>query len=655
MKLLKKMILMTKCLILMFIIILHVAAPASAEKLSLEESYEKNFSNLKEDTYPTESVVNEQAFDTNYQESPFNLSKEIEIDEEEQVDNSIEHEKSDEIEEGKALEESNETEPTEKVEIGENLESEIQNEESDVNENTDTESEPKVPEKVSDSTEKIQNDLESIPDSEDEKSTESLEGKEFNQSQSENSSVSPMSVINASLFNNGQLSADYVMTDGQYAITLEFSANGLLNLSLLQQTRIVYQVPAAFAGKITGMSGTYDVPALGLFGIVIPNRGSFSQNQINYDEAIHSIYMDFRQLLSLGLLSSYTYRFTLTMHLDSLPVVQDGVYNFRSTATSGLIDLSLNSGHMGEASLQVEYPEVPALSFDEPIFSTDTVIRGNGTAGLIARITIENQIVETAVSSDGTFELIIDNVQPGTVITGVQVRENSLISEEVSTIVQRRPDPPTLEDIYPQDTIVTGSAEPNTTVQLIIDNQVYSGDVSNDGTFSIDIQSTREAGTEVTAIVINESQHSSTPIIVHVREGTLSILFVPESLPFESQSLTNDIRTVNREDPDWTIAIEDTRALGSQWILAAHINQPLSGISDPAHNLPNALIFVDEQQQIIPFSTESIRVFTGETQSTEPTEVRWSYHEGPLIYLESLELRADTYTTTITWTLYDAP
>jgi hypothetical protein len=217
------------------------------------------------------------------------------------------------------------------------------------------------------------------------------------------------------------------------------------------------------------------------------------------------------------------------------------------------------------------------------------------------------------------------------------------------------PEPPTINDVYSNDTLVTGTGEPNTTVHLSIprENQSYQSIVNENGMYSVTIPE-QEPGVVIEVQLIDEAGNESEITETVVIEATLSFHQVPELLSFGEPQINGSTVRISREVPNWSIEVIDTRGEGSPFKLMAEANAPLT-TSEGEHILPNALVYVDESGDSHSLTNESVEVYNGETGENPITTINWEENQGPLIEVNTSDVYATTYETDITWTLVDAP
>lgn len=140
-------------------------------------------------------------------------------------------------------------------------------------------------------------------------------------------------------------------------------------------------------------------------------------------------------------------------------------------------------------------------------------------------------------------------------------------------------------------------------------------------------------------------------------ESTSRLTFssVPKTLEFEDVYMVDEDVTVKRKDPSWSIRVNDSRGAGSEWWLYAEADRPLTAVSDPAFEMPGALVFIREDGSRIPLDNGAIEAYSGVTGVNQETEISWEWDTGPLLQFNPSRAQAGDYTTSIRWTLVDAP
>lgn len=572
------------------------------------------------------------------------------------------------IEVKESTQDSEETESTDDAITEEKIPSQSQNESQLTDPFTYTESETQLrdeangAENKSDSPTTDDSDLE-LEDKQYSKDVELLEApinKEVNNVEvQQQSEVQPrQGLADIKLLNNSALTASKTpLSNGRQRITLTYTGSGVLNLSLLSSTYIIFNLPPELRAVLpqAELSATYDVPALGILVPILRNRGSFDRDEILISG--NQVYMNFRTLLSLNLLTSSNYIFTLNLTLPNLPPTPSGQYVFRAESTSELVDLSLISGNAATATLAA--PQLPAPPvLNEPIYTTDTVVTGKGLANSSIVLRIGGNEYRGQVNAQGDFSVAIPQQPSGTTIVGRIINSQGYESGEVSVVVQEPPDmtppaAPIINSVYSNNTVVTGSGEANADVIASINGVEYSGIVGADGTYSVTIPQ-QNPGTVITVRLVDEAGNVGEIAETTVIEATVAFYNVPENLLFENQPIESKRIRAARQEPDWSIEVIDTRGPNSTFRLLAEVKTPLT-TNDGSHSIPGALVYVDALGTSYSLENGPVEVYSGQTQEEPITSISWEPDEGPLVDVNTSEVYAGSYNTTITWTLVDGP
>ena len=353
------------------------------------------------------------------------------------------------------------------------------------------------------------------------------------------SSIMPTGLLRIRLLNNATLDIDIRQSgNGKQRIHMVYEGEGLINVALLENSYIIFHLPREIADEMTIVNATYDVPAVGLLIPILRNRGSFSPADIEVGGS--QVYMNFKNLLSLNLLSRTNYIFTLTIELDRLPPTPDGEYLFIADATRKLVDLSLFAEDYARTKLPApKIPDAPIL--DEPIYTTDSIVTGSGEPSSTIIVKIGEEQYSDFVDSNGNFAVSIPNQQAGTEIRAVIVNDDGIESEETTAVVEEPPDatppePPIVDEVYSNDTVVTGRGEEFCTVVVTIEGKDFFGQTCGEGRFSVDIPA-QLPGTVISVVLIDEAGNVSRPTTTIVKEATISFTSVPENIEFSTTKI----------------------------------------------------------------------------------------------------------------------
>lgn len=214
------------------------------------------------------------------------------------------------------------------------------------------------------------------------------------------------------------------------------------------------------------------------------------------------------------------------------------------------------------------------------------------------------------------------------------------------------PEPPIVHQVTDQDTVVTGTGEPQSIVSIIThDGSKYTGRVDNQGNFSVDILP-QDAHSEITVTLTDAANNESDPTVVVVVGVTLELI-VPELLIFNKTPICFNEITIPRESPSFEIVVRDTRGQGSRWQITAKTSEPLTAI-DGSKLSEHSLIYKKggEEQLLI----DGVLIYEGVTGNEPNTTIHWRDDEGILLKLNPIEAKPEIeYATIIYWTLENAP
>ncbi|EUJ32050.1 hypothetical protein MFLO_07682 [Listeria floridensis FSL S10-1187] len=179
------------------------------------------------------------------------------------------------------------------------------------------------------------------------------------------------------------------------------------------------------------------------------------------------------------------------------------------------------------ASTVVQGAAIKTPTINQPVSDQDTIVTGVADPYATVTLTINGaQYVGTANSS-GNYSITIPKQVAGTVITA-QATLNGKTSGTSSAVVvdKTAPNAPTINSVTDQDTIVTGTAEPNSTVILKVNGvEIGRGPANSSGNYSITIPK-QVAGTQITATATDAAGNVSGPastIVTGTALGTPTI------------------------------------------------------------------------------------------------------------------------------------
>lgn len=130
----------------------------------------------------------------------------------------------------------------------------------------------------------------------------------------------------------------------------------------------------------------------------------------------------------------------------------------------------------------------------------------------------------------------------------------------------------------------------------------------------------------------------------------LSFKYVPPTIDFNDTDIHSGIQLINRKDKDWAITINNT--VKKKWKLLA---QASSTKDNQQTEYPNALTFKQNENDSTGISLAAQQqIASGDGNETQPT-ISWPENKGVLFCFDPGLMKANTYTSTITWTLEEVP
>ncbi len=137
-----------------------------------------------------------------------------------------------------------------------------------------------------------------------------------------------------------------------------------------------------------------------------------------------------------------------------------------------------------------------------------------------------------------------------------------------------------------------------------------------------------------------------------IETGELKFKIIPSIFSFKTTKISSNYSLIKRDH--FRFEVSDTRFPGQKWMLTASIEEPLS--TSNGHTLPNSLVYIDNDKNIIPLSSSPLKVFEYITSSTSIIPIEWKDDEGILLYLNLTDAYSYVeYSTTINWNLINAP
>ncbi|SUM53978.1 Ig-like domain-containing protein [Staphylococcus nepalensis] len=235
----------------------------------------------------------------------------------------------------------------------------------------------------------------------------------------------------------------------------------------------------------------------------------------------------------------------------------------------------------------IDLSKVPVPSIN-PVDDNDTEIHVNGTAG--ATVTVRdnnnNEIGSVQIPDDGSSATITLN-QPlpaGTVLTAIASKDNKISEKSGQIIVtdETAPDAPVINLVASNDTQVTGTAEPNSTVTIgFPGGGKISVKADNQGDYTADIPSgvILKGGEVFKAVSIDEAGNESIVATTTVADKTAPDAPTLENVTSNSNQVTGQAEanaTVKVTFPSGAI-VETTADQNGFYTVAIPENEGLKG------------------------------------------------------------------------------
>ena len=134
--------------------------------------------------------------------------------------------------------------------------------------------------------------------------------------------------------------------------------------------------------------------------------------------------------------------------------------------------------------------------------------------------------------------------------------------------------------------------------------------------------------------------------------GNLELRNAPSIIVFQKPLVSTDPLILGRKDKTLTMTVVDSRAISSNWYLYAYIDKPLS-TTDNKHDLPESLIYVDNNNKINTLNSSPILISsgTGNDGVTKSTDIEWKENTGILFQVIAPLYNGESYSTLINWVL----
>lgn len=307
--------------------------------------------------------------------------------------------------------------------------------------------------------------------------------------------------------------------------------------------------------------------------------------------------------------------------------------------TSGTGKVNIDSQVVNYWLSAKDFPDAGTLS-DTPLYIWDKSDGSNAEINATTSTSATTAVTTNITSSDSSTPPSLETFN----LQNVRVLSMGQLSLKINTI---------------SDTAlnITGTTNPSSNLKAefllsSVENNV-TGTSDSSGSFSLALSETLPIGTPV-KLTANDNFKNKIETSTVVYAGALEFKTVPSELAFKSTVIPTVKTTIQRQEPDWSIIISDSRILSTNWNLYASIKKPFTSVSN--HTIEDALVFIDEKDENFVINSEPTEIYSGNSVSSPTdTTIKWSENRGMLLTVNPQNILAESYETTITWTLSDAP
>lgn len=307
--------------------------------------------------------------------------------------------------------------------------------------------------------------------------------------------------------------------------------------------------------------------------------------------------------------------------------------------TSGTGKVNINSQVVNYWLAAKDFPDAGTLS-DTPLYIWTKLDQSN--------VEIDASASTSSTTAVSTNMTLSDSPTPPSLQTfnlqNVRVLSMGQLSLQVNAISDT-------------DISITGTTNylSNLKAEFLANSVVKSVEGTSDDTgfFSLILPEVLPIDT-VVKVTANDNFKNRIENLTVVYAGVLEFKTVPSLLAFKNTVIPTVKTTVSRQESDWSIVVADSRIKSSDWNLYASIENPFTSANN--NTLKDALVFIDEKSQSFTLNSEPTEVYSGKSVlSPTDTTVKWSENQGMLLDINPQDIMDESYSTTITWTLTDAP
>lgn len=307
--------------------------------------------------------------------------------------------------------------------------------------------------------------------------------------------------------------------------------------------------------------------------------------------------------------------------------------------TSGTGKVNINSQIVNYWLSAKDFPEAGTLS-DTPLYIWTKLDSSNVEIDASTSTSSTTAVTTNITSSDSSSPPSLQTFN----LQNVRVLSMGKLALKTNTI----------SDTDINITGITNSLA-NLKAEFLVDSVTKSieGVADNLGNFSLTLAENLPLDTSV-KVTANDNFKNKTETLTVVYTGALEFKTVPNVLAFKNTIIPTIKTTIPRQESNWFMVISDSRILSSDWSLYASIKKPFTSADN--HTLKDALVFIDEKDQSFVISDQPTKIYSGNSVSS-PTDItiKWPENQGILLVVDPQDILSESYMTTITWTLTDAP
>lgn len=176
--------------------------------------------------------------------------------------------------------------------------------------------------------------------------------------------------------------------------------------------------------------------------------------------------------------------------------------------------------------VEKEQSELPAPPNVDPIHEKDQVVTGTTTPFALVKVSINGTWYQKKADGLGIFSISIAHYPigtPVTVVSEVDGRESHPVTVYILADEQMELSMPEIDPVTDKDTKITGKADSDVIVHLIIQDQFYEKRTEKSGAFTIQLDHTYHVGSEIQVHTSDDQNRRSPTLYTNVIQGSLEL------------------------------------------------------------------------------------------------------------------------------------